>query len=111
MIFEPSDWVWVHLKNERFPNQRKSKLMPRGDGPFKVLQRINNNVYKLELSSEYGNISATFIVSDLSLFDVGVEDHGIESRMNPFQERGNDVNPNSRTKPNKFQVANEPLRV
>ena len=31
--------------------------------------------------------------------------------MNPFQERKNDVNPNSRTKPNKFQDAKEPLRV
>ena len=52
VIFEPSDWVWVHLRKERFPNQRKSKLMPRGDGTFKVLQRINNNAYKLELPSE-----------------------------------------------------------
>ena len=71
VIFEPGDWVWVHLRKERFPNQRKSKLMPRGDGPFKVLQCINNNAYKLEIPSEYGNISATFNVSDLSLFDVG----------------------------------------
>ena len=85
--------------------------MPRGDGYFKVLQRINNNAYKLELPSEYGNISATFNVRDLSLFDVGDEDNGLNSRMNSFQERGNDVNPNSRTKPNKFQDANEPLRV
>ena len=85
--------------------------MPRGDGPFKVLQRINNNAYKLELPSEYGNISVTFNVSDLSLFDVGNEDDGLDSRTNPFKERGNDVNPNSRTKPNKFQDANEPLKV
>ncbi|XP_025012155.2 uncharacterized protein LOC112533908 [Ricinus communis] len=52
VILEPGDWVWVHLRKERFPNQRKSKLMPRGDGPFRVLQRINNNAHKLELSSE-----------------------------------------------------------
>ena len=55
--------------------------MPRGDGPFKVLQRINNNAYKLELPSEYGNIRATFNISDLSLFDVG---DGLDSRANPF---------------------------
>ena len=61
-------------------------------------------------TSECGNISATFNVSDLSLFDVGDEDDGLDSRTNPFKERGNDVNPNSRTKPNKFQDANEPLR-
>ena len=111
MIFEPDDWVWMHLRKERFSNQRKSKLIPREDGPFKVLQHINNNAYKLELLSEYGNISATFNVSDLSLFDVGDKDDGLDSRTNPFQERGNDVNPNSRTKPNNFQDANEPLRV
>ena len=34
MIFQPGDWVWVHFTKERFPLQRKSKLNPRGDGPF-----------------------------------------------------------------------------
>jgi hypothetical protein len=48
--------------------------------------RINNNAYKLDLPGEY-NISATFNVSDLSLFDVGDD-----SRTNPFEERGNDGN-------------------
>ncbi|XP_048227283.1 uncharacterized protein LOC125369308, partial [Ricinus communis] len=92
----PLPLVWVHLRKERFPNQRKSKLMPRGDGPFRVLQRINNNAYKLELPSEYGNVSATFNVSDLSLFDVGDEDDGADLWINPFEERGNDVNPSSK---------------
>jgi hypothetical protein len=48
-----------------------------------VLTRINNH---LDLPSEY-NISATFNVSDLFHFDVGDD-----SRMNPFEERGNDEN-------------------
>ena len=103
MIFKPSDWVWVHLRKERYPNQRKSKLMPRGDGPFKVLQRINNNTYKLELPSEYGNVSATFNVSDLSLFDVGDED-GVDSRTNPLEERGNDVISSSKLRSHALQV-------
>jgi len=34
VVFQPGDWVWVHMRKERFPNQRKSKLKPRGDGPF-----------------------------------------------------------------------------
>jgi hypothetical protein len=41
--FEPRDLVWLHLRKERFSDLRKSKLMPRADGPFKVLERINEN--------------------------------------------------------------------
>ncbi|KAL3575142.1 hypothetical protein D5086_023243 [Populus alba] len=29
VVFQPGDWVWVHMRKERFPNQRKSKLQPR----------------------------------------------------------------------------------
>jgi hypothetical protein len=86
VIFEPSDWVWVHMTKERFPARRRSKLHPREDGPFQVLERINDNAYKLDLPGEY-NISATFNVPDLSLFDVGDD-----LRSNPFEERGNDEN-------------------
>jgi hypothetical protein len=41
LYFEPGDLVWLHLRKERFPDLRKSKLMPRVDGPFKVLEKIN----------------------------------------------------------------------
>ncbi|KAH9717001.1 Endonuclease [Citrus sinensis] len=34
VVFQPGDWVWVHMRKERFPAQRRSKLLPRGDGPF-----------------------------------------------------------------------------
>jgi hypothetical protein len=84
VTFEPGDWVWIHMRKERFPTQRKSKLNPRGDGPFQVLARINDNAYKIDLPGEY-NVSSTFNVSDLSPFDVGSD-----SRTNPFEERGND---------------------
>ena len=83
VIFQHGDWIWVHMRKEWFPTQRKSKLQPRGDGPFQVLERINNNAYKLDLPRNYGHVSATFNVVDLSLFDVG------DSRMNPFEEGGN----------------------
>ncbi|XP_035816895.1 uncharacterized protein, partial [Zea mays] len=43
----PLPLVWIHLRKERFPDQRKSKLMPRGDGPFRVLVKINDNAYKI----------------------------------------------------------------
>ncbi|GKV10998.1 hypothetical protein SLEP1_g22287 [Rubroshorea leprosula] len=82
VVFEPGDWV--HMRKERFPAQRHSKLQPRGDGSFQVIARINNNAYKLELPGEY-NVSTTFNVSGLSPFDVGDD-----LRTNPFEERGND---------------------
>jgi len=44
--FSPRDWVWVHMRKERFPAHRKSKLQPRGDGPFLILERINDNENK-----------------------------------------------------------------
>ena len=34
VIIQEGDLVWVHMRKERFPEQRKSKLMPRIDGPF-----------------------------------------------------------------------------
>jgi len=83
------------------PAHRKSKLQPRRDGPFQILERINNNAYKVDLPGEYG-VSATFNVSDLTLFDVGDD-----SRSNPFKERGDDADqPNT-----KLNHANDPLEV
>ena len=58
-------------------------MLLRGDVPFQVLERINNNAYKLDFLGEY-NVSATFNVTDLSPFDIGDD-----LRTNPFQE-GND---------------------
>ena len=43
VVFQPGEWVWVHLRKERFSSHRHSKLIPRGDGPFQVLERINDN--------------------------------------------------------------------
>ena len=84
------------MRKERFPAHRQSKLHPIGDGPFQVLERINDNAYKLDLPGEY-NINATFNVSDLSPFDVGDD-----SRTNPFEERGNDEN---------YKAFKDPLHV
>jgi len=70
--------------HERVRVHRRTKLHPWGDGPFQILEKINDNAYKVDLSGEY-NVSATFNVSDLSPYDAGDD-----SRLNPFKERGND---------------------
>ena len=86
VVFQPGDWVWVHMRKERFPEQRKSKLQPRGDGPFQVLERINDNAYKIEFPGEY-NVSTTFNVSNLTLFDADGE---ADLKTNPFEEGESD---------------------
>ena len=106
VIIEPGEWVWLHLRKERFPKQRKSKLMPRGDGPFQVLERINDNAYKLDLPGEY-NVSATFNVADLSPFAAGDD---FDLRTNPFQEEGNDENPPALAQPTTRWGA-DPIRM
>ena len=61
--FKVADLVWVHLRKERFPSQRKRKLMPRAKGPFEVLERINDNAYKIDLGDKH-DVSATFNIAD-----------------------------------------------
>jgi len=39
--------------------------MPRAEGPFEVLENINDNAYKFVLLRSYG-VPATFSVADLS---------------------------------------------
>ena len=41
-VFEVGDLVWVYLHKERFPNQRMNNLLPRADGPFKVVEKLNH---------------------------------------------------------------------
>jgi hypothetical protein len=75
------------LRKDKFPDLRKSKLMPRAAGPFKVLEKINDNAYKLELPPKFG-VSPTFNISDLKPY-LGEEDE-LELRMTPIQEGEDD---------------------
>jgi len=62
LIFEPGDWDWLHLRKDRFPTQRKSKLLPRGDGPFQVIKRINDNAYELDFPDTYLEVILSMLV-------------------------------------------------
>jgi hypothetical protein len=73
------------MRKERFSKQKRLKFMPRKDDPFQIIERINGNAYKVDLPGEY-DFSATFNVSNLSLFYVGDD-----LRMNPFKQKENDV--------------------
>jgi len=51
--FKPRDWMCVHFRKDIFL-LRKSRLLPRGDRPFQVLERINDNSYVIDLPQDYG---------------------------------------------------------
>ena len=84
--FKVGDLVWIHLRKERFPKQPNAKLSPRADGPFRIMQKINDNAYKVELPGTYG-VSATFNVADLSpYFDDGAEFDSKASSVQPEED-------------------------
>ena len=98
LIFEPGDLVWLHLRKDRFSELRKSKLMPRATGPFKVLEKINYNAYKLDLPTDFV-VSTTFNIVDLKPY-LGEEEE-LESRMTQMQEGEDDedINTNDTSMP------------
>ncbi|RDY05080.1 hypothetical protein CR513_11120, partial [Mucuna pruriens] len=72
----------------RFPHLRKSRLLPRGDGPFKIVEKINDNAYKFDMPQEYRG-SNSFNVIDLTPFDVGTQ--ALNLRSNSLQEEKYDI--------------------
>ena len=92
VTFEPGDLVWLHLRKDRFPSLRRSKLMPRAAGPFKVLKKINDNAYILDLPADYG-VSSSFNVADLKPYAGEAEE--LPSRTTSIQEGEDDedINP------------------
>ena len=82
MVFNIGDLVWLHLRKDRFPTERKSKRLPRADGPFKVLARYNNNAYKIDIPCDKYFVSDIFNIKDLSPY------HGDEDFP---QGRGDDA--------------------
>ena len=100
VVFKEGDLVWIHLRKARFPTGRYGKLQPRADGPFRVLEKINDNAYKVDLPGEY-NVSGTFNVADLCPYITDsdhdtseveeVDDEAADSRMNLFLRGENDA--------------------
>jgi hypothetical protein len=77
--------VCVHFRKDRFPEKHKSKLLPRGAGPYKVLAKINDNAYKIDMHVEEFGISNSFNVADLTPYEE--EDLDV-SRSTPFEGGG-----------------------
>ena len=55
--FKVGDLVWIHLRKDRFPQNKYGKLKPQEDGPFKVIEKIGKNSYKLKFLVGYTSLT------------------------------------------------------
>jgi len=70
------DLVWLHLRKEKFPLRRKSKLMAGENNLYKIMQEVGDNAYNIELHGDM-NIFTAFNVADLIPY-IEDKDEGFE---------------------------------
>ena len=65
--FQVGDEVWLYISKERLKGEGK-KLKPIRYGPFKILEKIGNNAFRLDLPP-YMQMYAVVNVENLKLYE------------------------------------------
>ncbi|KAE8692442.1 hypothetical protein F3Y22_tig00110833pilonHSYRG00063 [Hibiscus syriacus] len=84
VLFDVGDFVWVVLTRDRFPVGEYNKLKDWKIGPCEVVQKINDNAYRLRFPSHL-KTSDVFNVKHLSHCFVDSDDTTMNSRTSSFQ--------------------------
>jgi hypothetical protein len=79
----------VYLRKGRLPTGVSGKLRNKKYGPCKILKKINNNAYIVDLPEDLA-ISSTFNVADIFEY-FPPEDSELNSRTSSFQEGETDA--------------------
>jgi len=84
VLFDVGDFVWAVLTRDRFPVGEYNKLKERKIGPCEILQKINDNAYRLCLPSHL-KTSDVFNVKHLSPYFADFDDIAVNLRTSSFQ--------------------------
>ncbi|KAE8704407.1 General regulatory factor 9, MU isoform 1 [Hibiscus syriacus] len=90
VLFDVGDFVWVVLTRDRLLVGEYNNLKDRKIGPCEVVQKINDNAYRLRLPSHL-KTSDVFNVKHLSHCFVDSDDTTLNSRTSSFQPGVTDV--------------------
>lgn len=84
ILFDVGDFVWAVLTKDRFPVGGYDKLKDRKIGPCEIVQKINDNAYRLWLPKDV-RTSDVFNVKHLTRCTGDSEAESADSRTSRFQ--------------------------